>query len=269
MNQYTANPLDKYIFPSNKPLQTGIAGKVFAAFERKTHRPVVVKVADISVKCMRQSFDRERYFLGKLVGNSKVVRIFESFVVDNLGFLVMERKFCDLYDRTEDNSFSLEKARQILFQVVLALCELHRVGVAHLDIKPENILLDESDSVYICDFGTAVEVNYFGEKNYDYVGSVFYISPEVLDPKNGYDPFKSDVWSLGILFYVLITGKYPFAGETPEETFTNFKNSVLNYSELDNMKNYEIFQNLIENMLQIDPLKRISLSEIITHPFFL
>ena len=268
-----ASPLEKYMFMSNQPLQTGMGGKIYAAIIKCSNIPVVIKVSDLKTKGIKQSFEREVYFLSRLRPLTNVVKMNDCFVFKGLGFIVLEKKYCDLYDRVDKSSFNLEKAKEILFQIVLALNDLHKMGVAHLDIKPENILLDESDNVFLCDFGTAAEVKYFGQKCNNYVGSIFYLPPEVMHPKQGYDPFKADVWSAGILFYVIVTGKYPFSGETVELAQKNFQNSVLSFEDSGDKEfsciNYDNFLSLVKSMLQHDPHKRISFDEIITHPFFL
>lgn len=88
---------------------------------------------------------------------------------------------------------------------------MHQEGIAHRDIKLENVLVDEEFNVKLIDFGFAVEPR--GPMESTVVGTPNYISPEQLTSKH-YDPCKADVWALGVLLYFLVTGYFPFRGDT-------------------------------------------------------
>ena len=119
----------------------------------------------------------------------------------------------------------------IMYQLFSALNYCHKIKIIHRDLKPENILISKKENdfarIKICDFGTS-QIFKKGEMQKEFVGSAFYIAPEVI--KENYN-FKCDLWSCGIIMYVLLTHKIPFnvKGKDEEE----LKNAIAtqNYNE--------------------------------------
>ena len=260
-------PLDRYLVPSWEPFQQGISGRIVSGTEKKTGLPVAFKIIDISNDSLREVYGRERHFLSKLRNKGEFVQLIDSFIIGNSGVLVMERKSFDLYDRS-DSGFSLSSLRRILFQIAVCLRNLHRLGIAHLDVKPENVLVDNNDNVSLCDFGTAVEP-YKKQLFFDCVGSHFYLSPEVLQAYYGYNAFPADVWSLGILFHVVISGTFPFQAASEEETLANYQRSKISLEELKRMNAPPKLVDLISKMLVVDTNERLSMQEVVQHPYFM
>ncbi|KAG8481037.1 hypothetical protein CXB51_025771 [Gossypium anomalum] len=120
----------------------------------------------------------------------------------------------DLYNLIIDNGlFSEAQARPILTQLVQALAHIHSLGVVHRDIKPENILLDLKNSVKLTDFGSA---DVAPEVMRGVVGTPFYVAPDFGREEYGE---KVDVWSSGVVLYIMLAGFPPFHGETVVEIF--------------------------------------------------
>jgi serine/threonine protein kinase len=160
------------------------------------------------------------------------------------------------------NSVFTEPAARVLFKDILdGLRYLHEtVGVAHLDLKLENVMIDSNSRARIIDFGLARPLASF-TKTSPQCGSHPYCSPEML--KNQIVTSKTDIWSLGILLYTIVVGHFLFC-ETDESLLTSrilfdevtFPTTVSNE-----------FQDLIQSMLEKDPTKRITLSGIASHPW--
>ncbi|KAL8484297.1 hypothetical protein ACS0TY_026831 [Phlomoides rotata] len=122
----------------------------------------------------------------------------------------------DLFDRiTSGTRFSEPDVAAVLKQLMVAIAFCHRLGVAHRDIKPDNILFDSRGKLKLADFGSA-EMFEISEMN-DVVGTPYYVAPEVLMGRNYNE--KVDVWSAGVILYIMLAGVPPFYGEGPTETF--------------------------------------------------
>lgn len=169
----------------------------------------------------------------------------------------------DLYDKLisipSERLPEVEVVR-LMRQLLAALAHMHAKGVAHRDIKIENILLDTvNEDVRLCDFGFATREKKCNEA----CGTLDYAAPEVLLAKrNSYDPTKSDVWSAGVVMFVLLTGLYPFEGRTNQET-------RINILERDPVRSKHIqrAQKLCERMLNKAPSNRPTAAECLQDPF--
>ncbi|CEG37258.1 camk camkl protein kinase [Plasmopara halstedii] len=183
---------------------------------------------------------------------------------DNI-FIAMD--FCaggDLYDYiTAKSSRRLPEAEALwLFaQIASGLNFLHAIGVAHRDLSLENVLLKDGN-VRICDFGLSADANLFST---DVVGKFYYMAPEVTQGVV-YDPKCADIWSLGILLFIMLTGSPLFADEdarAPTFRVLN-KYGVCKILELWGLKEY--FSNstitLLASMLQVQPSRRLTAKEL-------
>nr|XP_048286134.1 sperm motility kinase Z-like [Myodes glareolus] len=105
-----------------------------------------------------------------------------------------------------------QDAKPIFQQVVSAVHFLHQRRIAHRDIKLENVLIDRNGNVKLCDFGMAIELAE-GQMLMQVCGSLLYMAPEIL-AMEPYDGLAVDMWSLGVLLYVLVTGQFPYTEDT-------------------------------------------------------
>ena len=141
------------------------------------------------------------------------------------------------------------------------LAYLHELGIIHRDIKPENILVDnQTNKLILTDFGLS-QVILPGSKLSDTCGTLDYVAPEVLSPQ-GYG-YETDIWSLGIILYLVYYGKLPFSA--PDDKTTINKILYLEPEFSDN-KN-PLANDLISKLLDKNPQNRITAKEILTHPF--
>ena len=107
------------------------------------------------------------------------------------------------------------EVRHIFTQLVCAVKYCHENDIAHRDIKPENILMDANKNVKLCDFGLAVNVSTEPESRV-FCGTLPYCAPELFSSQ-GYDPRALDIWSMGVVLYIMVTKHYPFKGNTYEQ----------------------------------------------------
>ena len=157
----------------------------------------------------------------------------------------------------------------IALGIAEAVSHLHSLGIAHLDIKPDNILMTESGCPKLADFGLALSVsNQDGSIRYlhELHGSFEYIPPEMLQMTSPVEMFKSDSWSLGVTFFAMMAGNLPFVFDPQDQLLINQLNG--NYSLTDSMATrvntdpaYEYFMDMIESLCNIDPKARWSPSD--------
>ena len=199
-------------------LARGGMATVYVAQDERLDRPVALKVmhphlADSDAFVER--FRREARSAARIV-HPGVVSVFDQGVVTGQGFLVME-----LIDGTNlrqllraQGAFTIPQALRYTTDTLEALRAAHRVGVIHRDIKPENILIPTDGPAKVTDFGlarAASEVSMSSTGNM--LGTVAYIAPEIATTAEA--DARSDIYSVGIMLYEMLTGQVPWAGESP------------------------------------------------------
>src|SRR3990167_2298011 len=189
----------------------GMQAKVIKAVNILTGKSYVAKVTRLCTARQIELFENELEILKRLCDCDYAVRVVESFYLKDMGILILEEMPFDLMTLIEKGALKLEEYLEIFKQVCLAVKELHSRNVVHLDIKPENILVSaDYKTVRICDFGCSKITNPRGFVSSS-VGTLMYCSPEGLSCTSHFDGKKADIWSLGILYHVLITQRWPFA----------------------------------------------------------
>ena len=184
----------------------------------------VILGRDVAIKILNYDFSNEeelkRRFMREALSatsltHPNIVDIFDVGEDGNIHYLVME--FIDGQTLKEfivsNGPLSPEKALPIMQQLVSAISNAHYNGIVHRDIKPQNILMDHDGNVKITDFGIAMALSAtVHTKTNSVLGTVHYLSPE--QARGGMATKKSDIYSVGIVFYELLTGKLPFSGES-------------------------------------------------------
>lgn len=144
------------------------------------------------------------------VRHPNIIQLYEVFETDEEIYIINEFAEKGELFRLVNHQYKLQEktCARIFLQIINAVEYLHKLGISHRDLKPENILLDFDYNVKLVDFGLS---NYFrpGELLSTACGSPCYAPPEMVAGKP-YDGFISDVWSLGIIFFVMICGYLPF-----------------------------------------------------------
>jgi serine/threonine-protein kinase Chk1 len=177
----------------------------------------------------------------------------------------------DLFDKIEpDVGVDEDTAHLYFHQLINGLNYIHSMGIAHRDLKPENLLLDKEGNLKIADFGLAClyrnpETGAPRTSNTP-CGSLPYIAPEVLEP--GYSPDKADVWSAGLILFVLLTGANPW--DAPTERDPLFQKYVASNGRLNTQQwNLPVgAMSLLRSMINVDLVTRISIEDIRRHPWY-
>ncbi|KAH9322094.1 hypothetical protein KI387_016733, partial [Taxus chinensis] len=211
---------------------------------------------------------REIQIMHHLSGHPNVVTIKGAYEDVASVHLVME--LCaggELFDRIiAKGHYSERKAAELSRTIVGVVEACHSLGVMHRDLKPENFLLastDEEAALKATDFGLSV---FFkpGEKFSDVVGSPYYVAPEVLC-KN-YGP-EADIWSAGVILYILLSGVPPFWAETEQGIFDQVLEGELDFKSEPWPHISEIAKDLIIKMLDRNPKNRPTAHEVLCHPW--
>ncbi|WP_302188392.1 Stk1 family PASTA domain-containing Ser/Thr kinase [uncultured Lactobacillus sp.] len=199
-------------------LGEGGMANVYLADDIILKRQVAVKIIRLDLQKDSQvtaRFEREALATSEL-SHPNIVSVFDVGSDHGLPYMVMEYvKGPDLKEYIQDNTpIPLPKVIKIMDQILSAMSLAHKHGVIHRDLKPQNILMDENGNIKIADFGIAVALNQTTiTQTNSVLGSVHYMSPE--QTRGGMVTKQSDIYSLGIILYELLTGQVPFNGETP------------------------------------------------------
>ncbi|KAL1545619.1 Calcium-dependent protein kinase 25 [Salvia divinorum] len=261
----------KQRFDLGDKLGHGQFGTTFLCTERKTGSKFACK--SIAKRKLVQKEDledvrREIEILHHLSGHDNVVSIQGAYEDAVAVHVVME--LCgggELFDRiVKRGHYSEKKAAELTRTIVGVLEACHSMGVMHRDVKPENFLFvngAEDSAMKIIDFGLSV---FFkpGQVLSDVVGSPYYVAPEVLCKRYG---AEADVWSAGVIVYILLCGVPPFWGETEQEIFKEVLYGEIDFSSHPWPNISESAKDLVKRMLVRDPTKRITAHQVLSHPW--
>lgn len=198
----------------------GGMSRVWRALDQNTGKNVAVKVLREEYsedESFIRRFDREAQAASRM-SHPNIVNLLDVGVEeDGTRYLVMEYVQGKTLKRFIQESGALrpEIAAQIIIRVLAALQHAHQNGVVHRDIKPQNILIDKEGTVKVADFGIARMANAqtVSQTDESVMGSVYYFSPE--QARGAAVDARSDIYSVGVVFYEMLTGKVPFTGDTP------------------------------------------------------
>ena len=197
--------------------RSGMAS-IYRAIDNRDNRAVAIKIPHPDLEADPILFDRfqREGAIGEKLFHPKVMRVFGGEPRSRI-YMVME--WCDgrlLRNILDEGRIAHERAIHIAIGVLDALEYIHANGVVHRDLKPENIMVDDGDNIKLIDFGIASDA---AAKRLTYanftaaIGTPNYISPEQVKGKRG--DARSDIYSMGVLLYEMLTGKLPFNGPSP------------------------------------------------------
>lgn len=253
----------------NKKVSEGSNGHVFFVSDATTGAEYVAKVLPKKSKNVTADNVPWEIEIMSILEHNNVIALHEWIECADNYIVIMEKGTCDLMDLVSNQALDDDLTKRIFFGIVQGLKSCHDNDVAHLDLKPENIFLDDNFQPKLGDFGSS----YFWDRPHNpsgqitgVVGTRFYYAPEVYTP--AYDPFKADIFSLGVLFYVMVTSTWPYPGDNYDAVKRNAskfrvcidRNQVHKFSP-------EAFH-LVSWMLTKDPAQRPTLEQVHNHSYF-
>ncbi|XP_035885992.1 serine/threonine-protein kinase SIK3 isoform X3 [Phyllostomus discolor] len=238
----------------------------FAVVKRATHLVTKAKVAiKIIDKTQLDEENLKKIFrevqIMKMLCHPHIIRLYQVMETERMIYLVTEyASGGEIFDHLVAHGRMAEKeARRKFKQIVAAVFFCHCRNIVHRDLKAENLLLDANLNIKIADFGFS---NHFtpGQLLKTWCGSPPYAAPELFEGKE-YDGPKVDIWSLGVVLYVLVCGALPFDGSTLQ----NLRARVLSGKFRIPFFMSTECEHLIRHMLVLDPSKRLSMEQICKH----
>ncbi|XP_029678188.1 calcium/calmodulin-dependent protein kinase type II alpha chain isoform X2 [Formica exsecta] len=216
-----------------------------------------------------QKLEREARICRKLQ-HPNIVRLHDSIQEENFHYLVFDlvtggELFEDIVAR---EFYSEADASHCIQQILESVHHCHHNGVVHRDLKPENLLLAskaKGAAVKLADFGLAIEVQGEAQAWYGFAGTPGYLSPEVLKK----EPYGKavDIWACGVILYILLVGYPPFWDEDQHRLYGQIKAGSYDYPSPEWDTVTPEAKNLINQMLTVNPGKRITASEALKHPW--
>ncbi|KAK7269136.1 hypothetical protein RIF29_21852 [Crotalaria pallida] len=251
----------------------GRFGTIFRCFHSATNHLRACKIIHKSLltdPTDRECLQNEPKFMTLLSPHPNILQIHHVFEDDDVLSIVME--LCQpltLFDRIVNGTTSPmpePEAANIMKQLLTAVSHCHRLGVAHRDLKPDNILFDSIGTLKLADFGSA---EWFGEesKMSGVVGTPYYVAPEVLLGRE-YDE-KVDVWSCGVILYIMVAGIPPFYGEDAGEIFEAVVRGNLRFPSRLFRSVSSDAKDLLRKMICKDASRRFSAEQALRHPWIL
>ena len=288
----------KYIL--KKKLGTGITctcylGQKLSSSSKIDSEPVAIKILKIEYQ---KYFENEIKIVTQMASYDNIVKLYEN----GKGYLIPITETQDLKNIEEENN---DKKQEILYEVMeyavngelkdyvqdnstripehisakiflelaLTLKNLHSKKIAHGDIKPENVFLGKNFKILLGDFGFS---HMFDPSEKDFilhrfVGSEIYCGPETRKAyTKGFNAMLNDIFSLGVLLFVITIGEFPFlVSNFSDERYKNIINGSYNsfWKYYDHIEISDEFKDLIVNLINNNPSKRLSLDEVIDHPW--
>lgn len=251
-----------------KLLGYGAFAKVYQARNMQTGETVAIKAVSkkkvLSVKMMAQ-VKREIAIMRRL-NHPNIVKLIEVLATKSKVYFVMEyARGGEFLSRTNKGRFSEELCRRYFQQLISAIGFCHSRGVFHRDLKPENLLLDENWNLKVTDFGLSAmteQVRHDGLLH-TFCGTPAYVAPEIFS-KKGYDGAKADIWSCGIVLYVLHAGYLPFNDANVTVMYRKIYRGKFKFPKWTSAE----LRRLISRLLDTNPETRITIDEIINDPWF-
>ncbi|KFK27772.1 hypothetical protein AALP_AA8G426900 [Arabis alpina] len=250
-------------------LGKGTFAKVYYGKEITNGESVAIKVINkdqiTKRNGMMDQIKREIAIM-KLVRHPNVVELKEVMATKTKIFVVMEFvKGGELFAKVAKGKLKEDSARRYFQQLISAVEFCHSRGVSHRDLKPENLLLDENGDLKISDFGLSALPEQLLQDGllHTQCGTPAYVAPEVLR-KKGYDGAKADIWSCGVVLYVLLAGFLPFQDENLMNMYKKIFKADFDFPPWFSPES----KRLISKLLVVNPDKRISIPAIMRTSWF-
>ncbi|KAK4415075.1 CBL-interacting serine/threonine-protein kinase [Sesamum alatum] len=246
----------------------GTFAKVYHARNLQTNKSVAMKVVGkekvIRVGMMEQV--KREISVMKMVHHPNIVELHEVMASKTKIYFAMEFvRGGELFAKIAKGRLREEPARNYFQQLISAIDFCHSRGVYHRDLKPENLLLDEEGNLKVTDFGLSAFSDHLSQDGllHTTCGTPAYVAPEVIG-KKGYDGAKADIWSCGVILYVLLAGFLPFQDDNIMSMYRKIYRGDFKCPPWFSPE----ARKLITKMLDPNPSTRISIAKIMDSPWF-
>lgn len=243
-------------------LGQGTFGKVYYGRSIQTGQSVAIKVIDKEKITRARIIDQIKREISvmRLVRHPNVIHLYEVMATKTKIYFVMEyAKGGELFNKVAKGKLKEDVARKYFQQLISAVDFCHSTGVYHRDLKPENILLDESENLKVTDFGLSAIAESKHEDGLFHTtcGTPAYVAPEVINQK-GYDGVKADIWSCGVILFVLLAGYLPFYNSNLMEMYRKIEKAEYKFPSWFSLEACR----LLTRILDPNPNSRISIDRI-------
>lgn len=248
------------------PIGEGGFATCFTCFSEKYNQTYCVKLMELSSerKTLPETFNAEINSLIKVI-HPNVVGIYDYFNSKNILYIILEYCTGGSLDQIIKMKGKIDPPELYTMckQIINALMVVHSLGIAHRDIKPQNILLDNHHRPKLADFGLAQQITK-SELSERFSGSLPFKSPEILNMRP-YDPFLGDVWALGVTFYYMAFGALPWKANTMTDWKLLVESGITSFPSTQCGVN---FNRALKRMIEPKVNQRASLDEISKMPVF-
>ncbi|KAK6110371.1 Fibronectin type III domain family protein [Brugia pahangi] len=247
---------------------SGAFGSVHRCVERATGNTFAAKFVNTPHDADKDTVRKEINTMSVL-RHPKLINLHDAFEDDKE--MIMVHEFMsggELFEKISDekNRMSEMDAVGYIRQICEALCHMHEMSYVHLDLKPENIMFitKKSDQLKLIDFGLAAKLDPRDTVKVT-TGTAEFAAPEVV--ANEPVGYYTDMWSVGVLAYILLSGLSPFGGETDDETLRNVKKCDWNMDDPSFASISQDAKDFIKKILMLDPKSRMTVHEALEHPW--
>ena len=260
---------DRYTI--DQKLGRGCFSIVYKATRNSDNYPVAVKV--IEKKCLDQHtsnlLQNELEILQVVSSHPGIASLLDSMESDTHMYFIIE--YVDggpLLERIcSHGNFSENDARILLRPILLTLQFMSNLGCVHRDIKPENILVDNRSEIWpvkLTDFGLSA-ITQPDALLYETMGTPLFVAPEILKG-HGYD-CACDMWSLGVVLYLVLCGYPPFPYDSPKQLISSIINAKYTFPENEWQHVSDNVKDMLRKMIELDPKKRLTPTSALAHPW--
>lgn len=265
--------LEKHGYILDGNLGEGSYGKVKSAYSKELKRKVAIKIINrtkVSAEFLQKFLPRELEIL-PLLDHSHIVKTFKIFHLhEKMLFIVMELVTQgNLLEFIKDrDTLSEELSKKLFGQLSLAIKFIHDRNIVHRDLKCENLLLDNDFNLKVTDFGFSKRLEYTAGQmvlSDTFCGSLAYASPELLQ-RISHNPKANDVWSMGVVLFVMLTGTMPYNDSNIIKMLVKQKEHAISFPTF-LKKKCKNACDLISCILDPNPDRRIDINDILQHPW--
>lgn len=257
-------------FIEEEQLGQGAAGRVAKVTFRNKPGSSALKEMSRSDEFNPPSFVKEIAILEILSDHPNTLS-FEGGFIDRTNYYIQTTLLegGELFDRIhKEKKFNEAEASRHVLRILDAIMYCHERNIVHRDLKPENMVYASKDgqaeSLTIIDFGDSKYVDDEGSYE-EFVGTAFYLPPEIVRARKGKEMKKSDVWSIGVITYVLLTGRPPFWGNSNKEILKKIIKGKVQFPR--SCKLTATAKHFVLNLVQKRIEKRYGISQALNHPF--